>query len=266
MERSGEANRQFVLDPGAGGTVTIGMRDFTVLQMDATGARTLQTAAQMSLGNELLACATVSGCSVNSYAIGDGEYAIFKVTLDSSGVNQWVVIASTALTAVGGFQSFSVPIANFRTWDAVITPLPGTAANDDLGLVTGTWLTDAPILRTIVGTGTSTVRGGIEFTVPIDYQDGDNCLIRIPYQTVVAATTSASIDLELVRALAPTVDLVTTAANDVNTVGFGDAVFALTPTNLVAGEVVFGRLSIASVSGAASTDIKVRDFEFQYTN
>lgn len=264
--RADAAGRQFLLDPGSGGTVKVAPNADCVLLMATTGARTLQAAAQLPVGTRLLALATTTGVTVNSYGVGIGEFAEFRVTLTSANANQWTLVNASALAAQLGDQNLSIPLSQFRTWDAMQTALPGTAANDDLGLVTGTWLTDAPILRTIVNSGTSTVRAGLLFPVPLDYQNADPTVVRVPYTTVVAPTSTATLDLEIVRVVAPTVDIVSTNANDVAAVNAADAVFVLNPANLVAGEMLFARVSIASVSAFALTDIQIRDFKLLYTS
>src|SRR5574338_320399 len=43
---------------------------------------------------------------------------------------------------------YSVPLTAFRVWDALQTNLPGTSATDDLGLITGTFGTDAVYIGT----------------------------------------------------------------------------------------------------------------------
>jgi hypothetical protein len=52
------------------------------------------------------------------------------------------------ILALARAQSFPIPLTDFRVWDAMQTPLPGTPATDDLGLVGGTFGTATPTLRT----------------------------------------------------------------------------------------------------------------------
>lgn len=91
LARSGSAKRQFIADPGAGGTVKVYPQDLNVLQIDSTGARTLQAAAQVPVGTQVLACATSSGVTVNGFAISDGGAVEFTVVLNASAANAWRV-------------------------------------------------------------------------------------------------------------------------------------------------------------------------------
>lgn len=50
--------------------------------------------------------------------------------------------------ALAELQSFPIPLTDFRVWDAMATDLPSAGANDDLGLVGGTFGTATPSLRT----------------------------------------------------------------------------------------------------------------------
>lgn len=42
----------------------------------------------------------------------------------------------------------NIPLELVRVWDAFQTSLPTTAASDDLGLIPGTWATDAIVIQT----------------------------------------------------------------------------------------------------------------------
>ena len=42
----------------------------------------------------------------------------------------------------------NIPLELVRVWDAFQTSLPTTASSDDLGLIPGTWATDAIVVQT----------------------------------------------------------------------------------------------------------------------
>ena len=70
---------------------------------------------------------------------------------------------------------FVVPAEAFKTWDAVASNLPASAASDDLGLVTGTWLTNP--VRITAGDcknlGATTRRAYFSIPIPDNYDDGE---------------------------------------------------------------------------------------------
>lgn len=85
-----------LLDPGADGTVSVHPKGTSILKVRTTGARTLQAATQLDLNTTVLVVTDVSGVTVNSQAIADGGHALFRVTMDASGDNQWVMVENSA--------------------------------------------------------------------------------------------------------------------------------------------------------------------------
>lgn len=113
IERSANAKRQFVLDPGSGGTIKVAHQDLNVVRMDTSGARTLQAATSVAVGTVVLAVSTVlptytgggasnvtlvNGVTVNGIIVQPGSGVHFQVVLDSStpAVNQWEVVGGSA--------------------------------------------------------------------------------------------------------------------------------------------------------------------------
>lgn len=94
-----DADVTHLLDPGSGGTVAIEDADNAILVMESAGARTLESATRIPLGVQVLAVAQAA-VTVNGLSLADGEHAVFRVTLDSSGAKQWVVTAfSTSISS-----------------------------------------------------------------------------------------------------------------------------------------------------------------------
>ncbi len=156
-------------------------------------------------------------------------------------------------------QSYALPLENWRVWDAYQTPLPGTPAADDLGVVTGVFGTGVPY----IGGGdckaaTVTRYARIFFTLPPEYQDGETVVIRAPVGMLTTISdTSAALDFEVYIAGEDTLkvgsDLVTTSPISINNLAAGsfeDRVFVLTPTALGPGVRLDIRMKIAVVDGA----------------
>lgn len=269
LERSGEAKRQEILDPGSGGTVRFKPFDLSVLKITTAGTRTFEAATLLPLGNSVIvtssvAAAVISASSV-SYTINAGEYIEFVVVLNSSEVNVWGVRTNSAVMSQTALKVVTIPQQTWKKGTDLAVNL-GAATTAILGLVTGTVGTDNPYLQTNLATGSVTQKALTMIQVPADYQAGSALTFRIPWTTTVAPTTSADLDAVVYRAVAPTVDINdVTAAVDVKTAGSGTANFVLTATNVVPGELLYVQLSIAIVSGAASTDIRLSPMSLVYT-
>lgn len=150
---------------------------------------------------------------------------------------------------------------DWRTWDALHTNLPGTAAADDLELNTGTLGTDAPTIQTgdLKAAGATTRYAGCLFALPPEYADGETVQIRCSggMKTTVSDTT-ATVDFEaylLNKGVGVGSDLVTTAAQSINSLTFSNLTFSVTSTALNAGEVLVIRMAIAVNDGASGTAV-----------
>lgn len=99
MERSGEAKRQQIADPGSAGTVKLFPLDFTTLTITTAGTRTLQDPTQLALRNSILICSTVAAAVVSassiSYTLNAGDFVELVVALNASGVQVWAVTAGS---------------------------------------------------------------------------------------------------------------------------------------------------------------------------
>lgn len=159
------------------------------------------------------------------------------------------------LTAETG--SYVLDLSAAKTWDALATNIPATAGNDDLGLVTGTFLTDAPTLQTAdAKTTTKTQKAGILFRVPPEYVAGGALTLRLNagMKTTVSDGT-ATIDAEVVRVAAQTVDICATAAQTINSLTAANKDFTLTPTNVVPGDLLLIVITIAVTDSATGTAV-----------
>lgn len=155
-----------------------------------------------------------------------------------------------------------VPLTDWRTWDALATNLPGTPAADDLGLVTGTFGTDAPQIQTgdLKAAGSTTRRARALLQLPEDYEDGETVTLRVyAGMNTTIADTAATLDAEVHRvdpeAITVGADICATAAIDVNEVSIEARDFSITAATLVAGDVLDVRLSFLVNDAATGTAV-----------
>ena len=100
LAASSNASRSSRLDPGSGGTIIVSPVDRATVVCTGAGTRTLEAAAGVGVGTEILVVSQTNAVIVNSVTLDDGEYAIFRVTLDNSGAEQWTVISSSVLNTI----------------------------------------------------------------------------------------------------------------------------------------------------------------------
>lgn len=262
LYRASEASRRALLDPGSGGTIVVVPNDLCYVTLTSTGARTLQAAANVAVGTSVLCISQATTPSVNGIDVADGESIEFKVTVDSSAANQWVV------TRHHKTHTTNIQLSSLRVHDAFATNLPSTAAADDLGLVLGTYGTN----RTEVhygdaAAGTISRLAACLVTVPADYRPGTALSVVVPWTRDNAAQVSATVDIEVWREAAPTVDINSTAAVDINGAASGTATFVLTTTSVVPGEQLKIRITgAADDTGGAASDHALLGLAFSYVS
>jgi hypothetical protein len=154
-----------------------------------------------------------------------------------------------------------IPLELVRVWDAFQTSLPTTAAADDLGLIPGTWGTDAVTLQTSDAKNTSvTQRARFTYRLPMEYVDGQavSVVAWAGMRTTIANGT-ATVDFEVYKKNDSTggagSDLVTTSATTINSLTAADKVFAIDPTGFSAGDELDIRVTIAITDTATATAV-----------
>jgi hypothetical protein len=157
-------------------------------------------------------------------------------------------------------QKFTIPWSSFRVWDAYASLPPSTASADDLALTTGTWLTNAAHITAGDVKTLSSTRYIIAFVpVPDNYQDGETVTLRIRAgMATTVASSSCTIDAEaIVRngSGVASADLVTTAAQSMNSLTPADFDFQLNPSLLDPGMLLEIRLGIAYADVATGTAV-----------
>jgi hypothetical protein len=156
------------------------------------------------------------------------------------------------------FADYVVNWAALRVWDAFQTNLPGTAASDDLAVITGTWGTNAVTVRTSDAKQTTvTQRAVFLFTLPPEFDAAESVRIRVRAGMVTTVSDgTATVDIEAHEwdgDGAVGADLCTTVAQSINSLTKADKDFTITSTDLAAGDVIAVRVTIAITDAATGT-------------
>lgn len=134
---------------------------------------------------------------------------------------------------------YPVPLTDLRTWDDLAVNIPATAANDDLGLITGTAGADAPQVEGAdFGQTTEAKNTAFVFELPPEYVAGETITLRIRALMKVISDDVCQLDAEVYRQAAPTVDICGTTIEDINSAVAADIDFTITPTDCVAGDLL----------------------------
>lgn len=155
---------------------------------------------------------------------------------------------------------FAIPMVDLRVWDALATNLPATPANDDLGLVGGTFGSATPKISTgDVKAAGCTRYARFQFQLPVEYDAGTSVTLRLHAgMTTTVADTSATLDVECYKSDSEAglgSDLCATAAQDINDLSDADFDFTITPTGLTAGDVLDIRLTVVVADSATGTAV-----------
>lgn len=158
-------------------------------------------------------------------------------------------------------QVYLVPWEAWRVWDAFGTNLPATPATDDLGLIGGTFGTNAPSIQTgdLKAAGATTRYARCVVRVPAEFVTGQTVSIRTHAgMKTTAADVSATVDFEMYRSDKEDgvgSDLVTTAATDINSTTEVDAGFAVNSSTILPGDYLDIRMAVAVNDGATATAV-----------
>jgi hypothetical protein len=169
--------------------------------------------------------------------------------------------ARTEILSQYELQPFLVPWTAWRVWDAYATNLPAAAANDDLGLVGGTWGTDPPCIQAgdLKSAGATSRYARATIALPWEYEDGQSVTLRFHAGMVTAvADTSCTLDVvayESDEELGLSADICATAAQSMNSLTFADLDFVITPSGLVAGSLLDVRIVVACTDGAGGSAV-----------
>ena len=145
-------------------------------------------------------------------------------------------------------QKYPIKLTDCKVHDALITNLPGTAANDDMALITGTPGTNAPTLQGVDFGGTATDEAcAFQFALPQSYRDGETITLRCHAGMLTTVSDgTATLDCECWSDDGDgtlSADICATAATTINSVTLADIDFTITPTGLVGGDLLNFRLT-----------------------
>ncbi len=234
--------------PKVTGAVTVGTKLYwdndanPVTGTSGSGAMTTNS----SLG-PLAAKCTVAADSGDSYVQG------ILCTGDAA--------TSVARSALGqdDLAPFAITVPMLRVWDAPFTnAVATTGANDDLAVVYNTFGTASPSVETgdLKNVGATTRKVGFQMVVPQAYVPGETITLRLKAgMKTTVASVSATIDAEVYRAAAPTVDICATSATTINSLTAANKDFTITPTNVVPGDVLDIVISIAVNDSGTGTAV-----------
>lgn len=179
--------------------------------------------------------------------------------IDNSHIATLAAIARTKLATET--KKINIPLELLRVHDAFQTNLPTTAASDDLGLIIGTFGTDAVVVQSSDGKATTiTQYGRFSFRLPDNYVDGGTISVcaHAGMKTTISDTT-ATIDFQAYQKNDATglvgSDLVTTSATTINSLTAAAKEFVITPTSIVNGDELDIRVTIAITDGATATAV-----------
>lgn len=178
----------------------------------------------------------------------------FTVTDSSGQIKQ----TATSTTTV------SIPIlpSAWRVHDAFATNLPTTAASDDIGAINGTDGTAFMSLQSIdFKASTTTAYARAFVALPPNYVAGSAITIRVVAGMITTVSdTTATVDIQCYSNdgdATGSADLCTTAATTCNSLTFGNKDFTITPTDIVAGQLLNVRLAVIGTDSATVTAVKI---------
>lgn len=155
---------------------------------------------------------------------------------------------------------FTIPLTEFRVWDAMHTNLPGTSATDDLALTTN-GVTDSPTIQTsdLKTAGATTRYASRLYPIPAEYVAGQTLVLRFHagMKTTIADNTS-TLDVEAFLSDEEEgigADICATAAITINSVTPADKDFTITPATLTPGGLLLVRIAVAVNDAATGTAV-----------
>jgi hypothetical protein len=197
--------------------------------------------------------------SIESTQFGGTQRLLAEVIVDAH-INPNAAIQRVKLQQ-DDLKPYPIVHTEWRVWDNLAALLPATSASDDLGLYPGTWGTTPQLIRSAdVKTTTVTLRAVCEVKVPAEYVAGETLVLRARAGMITTVCDgTGTIDFEVYRktgdGAALSADLCATAAASIKSLTFADKDFTITPTDVVAGDVLQVRMTMAIVDTATGTAV-----------
>lgn len=157
---------------------------------------------------------------------------------------------------------YAIPLNTLCVWDDPRSILPSTPANDDLGIIGGTFGTDTVSVQTgdLKAAGATTRYGRFLFPLPVEYDEGESVVVRLHAGMLTTiADTTATIDVEVYKSdeeAGVGSDLCTTAAQSINSLTLADKDFAISASGLSVGDLLDVRIAVAISDSATATAVK----------
>lgn len=172
-----------------------------------------------------------------------------------------IAISRSSLATDSGAKQI-IPIADFGIWDGNFGRL-GAASSDDLGIVAGTFGTSVPTPQTSdqkANGAVVTQYARFLVQMPDNYVSGSQVYLEaVAGMLTTVADTSATIDFEAYLCadsnLKSGSDLVTTAAQSINSLTFAAKSFTVTSGSLIPGSRLDVRVAIAIRDNASATAV-----------
>lgn len=157
-------------------------------------------------------------------------------------------------------KTYPILVRDARVWDAPLSFLPTTSANDDLGFTAGTWGSSGNTIRTsdMKNLGSVTRYSRHLIALPPEYIAGESVVLRVNCGMVTTvASTAATIDAEVYETSGATIsaDLCATAAQSMNSLTAANRSFTITATNLAPGDILDIRLAVLVNDSATATAV-----------
>lgn len=194
----------------------------------------------------------------------DGIFVEGTSVFNGAAFNENNLTATTAIPrsklAQDANAIFAIPFTELRIHDAFQTTLPGTSSGNDLALDGGTFGTSSQTIRTAdVKTTTVTNYARFRFALPAEYDAGQTVTLRMMAGMLTTISDgTATLDVEAYkvdRSGSIGSDLCATAAIDIKSLTLANRDFTITPTSLVAGDVLDIRIALAIADTATGTAV-----------
>lgn len=194
-------------------------------------------------------------------SIGAGEIIDFNISS--------IAAVSRSKMAQRALAKLRVKLTDARIFDT-LQVLPTAGTGTQLGLVARSFGTNACRIETGDVKNTSTTRYcRLLIPLPEDYQATETVVLRVGAgMDTTVASSSATVDVEAYRHVGDGTigaDLCSTAAQSCNNLTASDKDFNITPTTLLAGDLLDVRLTLAVVDVATATVVNavITKVEFQ---
>jgi hypothetical protein len=166
----------------------------------------------------------------------------------------------TKLATDSGREYPIVP-TDWRVHDALQTPLPSSGSADDLLLIGGAHGTNTPLIKSydVKALGALTLYARTLFRLPPEYVAAGEAFIRTraKMETTVADVT-ATIDFTIYKSNEEGglgSDLVSTVAQDINSLSYANQTFTLSTGTLLPGNLLDIRMAVAINDAATATAV-----------